>query len=649
MQYNAVISLAVIKSNWDIHKKDYIENFVPFLSHLIKIHSLNELSTDKIQPLFREVFGINVPIHSIKLILVRAKKRGYLKKYQGVYTPIRERLHEDNFYEIYNRFKREHTKLISSLCKFSINQFNTKWTQENAEKALLMYLKKYDITLLLGYSHQQEITIKPEKFPPNAKFIVNRFIQNIFEKEPELFKYFEDIIKGHIIANALFLADITRFSKRFKNVDFYLDTEIILQLLVLENEVNQKASEELINLIYTEQGNLKIFRHTWDEVMGVLEALRRILSDPTHYTIYRHSIYDLIDKGYSSSDVDLLISRLDKKLSLSHINVVDPPGYNFSLPIDEEELENKLSESIGYYSENALQRDVSSISAICRLRKGRRSTNIESCGSILVTPNFSLAKTSTEYFKQVFPNTRVPPCITDYYLTTLLWLKQPKLVDKHISKAIIASAYASVNPNEKLWRRYISEVKKLYSNNTISQDDYYMLLYSIEVRSMLMDITQGEDAKLQEGSVYEILQKVKGEIQKEATEKYLNEKKKHEETKRMLREKERKEKMIKDRVEYWASKIGKLVSVITEIFFVVLGGIVILYSSLSLKMKVSTIPFLFIILASGCIIIYILSFLNVWIGINIKGITRKIEIWVKNKSENFLNKFLSISKEKLLR
>lgn len=633
--------MAVLKSNWDILKKDYIENFIPFLVHLIKRHSLSELSTDKIQSLFRKVFGINIPINSIKLILVRAKKRGYLKKYRGVYAPIEEQIHEDNFHETYERHKREHTKLVISLSRFSINDLNTNWTQEKAEKALLMYLETYDITSLSGYSNQQRITIKPENSPSNAKFIVNRFIQSIYEKEPELFKYFEDIVKGYMIANALFLADITRFSKRFENVAFYLDTEIILQLLGLQDEINQTASEELINLIYKEQGNLKIFRHTWDEVVGILEAFRTILSGPIKYPTYGYSIHYLIDKGCSSSDIDFLISGLDKKLSLSHIKVVDTPDYNSSLPINEEELQNELSRSMNYRKDDPLEKDVSSISAICRLRKREESINIENCGSILVTPNYSLAKVSTKYFTQVLPGARVPLCITDYYLTTLLWLKQPKLVDKHISKTIIASAYASVGPSEKLWRRYISEVDRLRNSNAISQDDHYTLLYSIEVRSMLMNITQGEEAKLQEGSVYKILQKIREDMQKDATEKYLNQKEKHGKTKRVLQETERKLDMIGNRLEHLASKIGKSVSIIIQILLMVPVVIVVIlwsYSSFAIAIPEILLP----ILALTYFMFYILSFMNIWKGITIKGIARNTEIWVKGKSEKLLNKFLHV-------
>jgi hypothetical protein len=82
-------------------------------------------------------------------------------------------------------------------------------------------------------------------------------------------------------------------------------------------------------------------------------------------------------------------------------------------------------------------------------------------------------------------------------------------------KRIIAACYAANQPDESLWQRYLAEVHRLRKEETVSSDDYFLLRHSLQARAALMDLTLGEEAAFAIGTVQEILDIVKGNIQRD--------------------------------------------------------------------------------------------------------------------------------------
>lgn len=60
---NTLLSLAILKVNWDHLKKDYIENFVPFVATLLKKKNYQFIEVSKICNDFKVEFGLIIPRH----------------------------------------------------------------------------------------------------------------------------------------------------------------------------------------------------------------------------------------------------------------------------------------------------------------------------------------------------------------------------------------------------------------------------------------------------------------------------------------------------------------------------------------------------------------------------------------------------------
>jgi hypothetical protein len=188
------------------------------------------------------------------------------------------------------------------------------------------------------------------------------------------------------------------------------------------------------------------------------------------------------------------------------INVVEKPGYkqmeNFM--IDESALESVLTEEMNYKNNSTLRKDVDSISAVMRLRKGQQSHFIEDCGAIFVTPNRSLVGSVQRFFQR--ENLQgIFPCITDYSLTNLLWLKKPTAAPDLPIKRIVADSFAAMQPSDLLWAKYMDALEKQTAAGELSQEEYLLARSHFAVKDTLMDVTLGDEKAFTKGTEREIV------------------------------------------------------------------------------------------------------------------------------------------------
>lgn len=222
-----------------------------------------------------------------------------------------------------------------------------------------------------------------------------------------------------------------------------------------------------------------------------------------------------IPQGKRSSDIEFIISRLPEILNKHKINIVDRPSHAIPLGLDETEFTRILQEEVRYQRKEPLQHDIDALTSIHRLRKGQLSRSIESCKSIFVTTNISLARACARFFRKEYHGTTVPLCTVDNVLTTIMWVKKPITAPDLPKKRIIADCYAALNPQDNLWKIYLDEIDRLQVSGDLTDDDYNLLRYSTEARRALMDVTLGEFEAFVEGSVYEVLNRAKENLRAE--------------------------------------------------------------------------------------------------------------------------------------
>lgn len=521
LRNSTIISLAVLKTNWDETRSDYLESFVPMIAESIRRSSDEVVSVGALQKQIEQDFGLRLPQHTLQMLLRRLARRKYLILDHHVYTRDNNMLAKLVYQRVQQSVVKCHEELIEKLRDFCREKFQANWTLEDAEAALQAYLKKHELTPNI---HREQSSLLPdaERVEGHPDLYVAAFVRYLVDDHSSLLSYFETIVQGNMLANAILLADLGSAASKFHKTEVYFDTPFLISTMGYAGEPRQAPCLELLHLLKETDAQLRCFRHTLDEVQDILEYRAHDLDRGGlgRSFLSNQTIQYFIAKGWTASDIKEKILTLEHDLRALGITVVDKPEYRYEYVIDEQKLQSILAERVHKTKPNdgqTVNRDVDSISAILRLQAGKHPTKLEACRAIFITTNRMLVEVADDFFHQEcgHPRVSVVPCLTDIALTQLLWLKKPLIAPNLPRKRIIADAFAAMQPSEQLWRKYLEELEKQKDRKGITPEQYYELRYSLYAEKVLMERTCGETDALTQATVSEMLQLIESQRQEE--------------------------------------------------------------------------------------------------------------------------------------
>ncbi len=363
--------------------------------------------------------------------------------------------------------------------------------------------------------------------------------------------------------------------------------------------------------------------------------IERNSEDALTIPVYRY----LYDSRYPLTNLELDLDNLEKLISNLGISIDNKPERTQELQIDENTLESALEEAINYGErEKARLHDVGCLSSIYILRKGETKYHYENCRALFITSNSLLCRVAMKFFLSghYISEGSVPIAISDYALTTILWLKKPQAAPNLPRKYIIADAYAALNPTDHLWHKYLDEIQLLHDKGDLTTDDYYLLKFSPQARAELLEMTMGNENLFTFGTAVQILDKV----HKSLIEEQLAETKKEREL-RVKTEKELSAYKENDREKAARqdTKIMKLsrrtASVISWIIFVFLA----LVLAFGAYFSYSNLLILSIILVVLLILYAVFSFINTIFGFSLLYLRKYIEDKITKKLVGIIKSF----------
>ncbi|MCK6580686.1 MAG: hypothetical protein L6Q98_21550 [Anaerolineae bacterium] len=622
-----IVSLAILKINWE-NKKDYLDIFVPLVAETIRLSHEDIVTAPTLQEEVRAKFGLVIPQNTLKTILNRVRKNGYIRLENRIYYCNREALRglEDSFYQVQQNVLRAYEDLVYEFTEFCANVLQVSISVEESDSIFQEYLRE-NALILKGQNGGTVIPSAQERPSKSRRFYIGAFVQHLETTHSSHFASWETIVIGNMLANSVYLPDTTHANRRFQRTSVYFDTSFLIYALGYAGDARKAPCEELLNLLYEVGADLKCFKHTVDEVRGILSACANKIRQGQLKDAYGPSIEYFLLKGFSATDIELYIVQLERDLQSVRIAIVDKPNYReHEYVIDEVKLREALSAELYYFNPDgqALDRDVDSIAAILRLRQGRMPNLIEDCGNVFVTTNSGLARISRNFsFDQRFPDS-ISPCITDDMLTTILWLKNPHQAANLPRKRIIADYYAAVQPDITTIKQYNAEIEKLSQGKAITQNDYYLLRYSSVAKNGLMQVTHGGEEAVTNVTVKEVLDIVYQQLRDEDRQKLEQEIRQREasrlETEGLRNAEIQRVSRIKSRAQKWASSITKY---LRYIVIFLLGVATITTFPWNLPALEEAIPqYAFTVL---WLILFVLSMINLLFGTPVEEYIRRFE------------------------
>lgn len=635
MLHNTIISLALLKVNWDHLKKDYLENFLPFLATLCVKKKYSVIDINSICADFEAEYGLVIPYHPMITIFDRARKRGILKKQNHKLYPVHDKLLELDFSDFSKTQADNNNKLLNSIISFAYDNYSITLTEDDAEKSLLSMLQDRDLEIIFA---AEEGRLFPEvESKKTHKFLINKFIQHASKSDSEIFSFILNMAIGHVLASSILYSDFTKFEGSLKNIEFFFDTRFILRVLGTEGEERQHHYIEFLRHVLDEGASLRIFRHTFDEIMAILNTCLKWVDnqyyDPTKASA---ACNYFVQQNYKQSDVERFIVKAESILKGYRIDIVeapDPDRYK-AFQIDENQLKESIitiyKERYSYFYEkewdDILLRDIKSISSIYRLRKGKRPHSLSKVGSMFVTTNSVLAY-SSKVFQRTIENGGFiyPACITDVFLGTLVWLQSPTRVASLNRKKIIADCYSAVQPSKHLIKKYLQEIEKLKKEDKITEDECYLLRTHRIALNLLEETTMGDPDNFTDKTPEEILELIKKESQAGPIKNYLEIKEKLERTEQDFTQSKDEYESLKNNILKKAQLVANivswsLVSILSALFII---GILYQYFGSSNFWSPIKVAIFFVTI--------IIGILNVLTGFNIRGFRKLIEDWVSAK------------------
>lgn len=605
-----LVNMAVIKVNWDSSEGDILDNYMPLVEHTLATSPNDTVSVEEFKERFRSVAEFAIPTGAIVTLLKKSEKKyKYIERQQGgVYKINRGCVKDSNLEVTRDVEQRKFHQLKSAFKAYCKNTFDIELDSSEVDGYFFEILFEISPLLFSSVSEIDNIHISSSE---RKKFMVGRFISNAIQEDQTSFDAIVSFVRGAMLTETFYYSHPSDIKGKMRQVQVFLDTSFLLRVLGYADKAFSTPCNELIDMLRGMSVKLKCFRQTYNEIHNILYAAAANLRRFGRLNGNRPGdVFDYFSEtGCSVSDIELEIAKLEENLKKIGISVVDTPEYIDDYSIDETALSEAIDLAIPNQQADARNHDVDCLTAIHRMRHGKPQKYLESCEAIFITTNSGLARASTRFFNKEYGVSNAPVCMTDQVFTTLIWLKAVKKIPNLPKDRLVATCFAATLPSEKLWSKYVSEAEKLKSKGSIGEEDYAVLVHSLEARSRLMDLTFGE-GEIIHGTLEQVLASAKEVYVSEVSKKLDKEKN---------RRREQEEKILNVSEKIGRSvKVAVLYVTLTVWFGVLMYGIV--HTSpedLSISNIFSLNSWLFLVLI-------IVTLLNIILGYRLKDMCDRL-------------------------
>ena len=629
LQTTTLTSLAMLKVNADAKEsRDYIDYLKPFAVHVLIEHKPFPVSREQLQDLFLREFGLKVPVRGCELILKRLAKSGNLERSHGTYS-LKKDLPASDINERKVEAIRRGNSVVTHLAEFAKTEYNIKYDDSEATNAFLSFISVFAIECLSIYANG---TALPDVKNRNSKDIhlVAAFIKISESKNLALFEDIVLLVKGNMLANALLCEDLESQQRKFKDVTFYLDTPILLDIIGMHGKQELSAAMELLLSVTKLSGLFATFEHIIEETENVLEYCENNVENPR---ATNRVLTHIREEGLKGSDIALVRNNLQKQLNEFRINIERTPKYEAPYQIDESSFQEVLEASSKYPNPNARNTDINSVRSIYVLRRNRRPRRLEEAKAVLVTPNWRFAKESYKFGLQYEESKEVSPVITEFSLGNIAWLKSPLETEKLPKLELMASCYAIMEPNREFWSKFLVEAEKLKKAGKLSSDDHAFLRSDHRVPNELMELTLGSEDELTEGTISEIKERITKSLTREKDAE-IRQKEKELQLESIKRQKVAlQNQRVVNRVNAFCILIGKSVATIVGLVASALLVVGLLLPFISIVSFPKVVTWVFF---CGVALLALMTILNLVFGVTVKRTCSQ----VSEKSTAWLNRVL---------
>ena len=496
-----------------------LDLYVPFACKCISKNSSKTVSVEDLRKCFSEEYGLSKVYQGVFVsLLKRMSSLGILSLENGSYYINKEKL----ISEIEKYHETDSSASIEGLCRkliaYSKDTYGIGYSIEEVQEGLLRFLNNHDGDIIFdeeGFADRIAKQTQSNK-QKRINYIISKFIIWSKDNSTETFQLVKNIAKGNALSALLSMKNIGNYVGKMSGVIIALDSPIIFNLLDLNEKVNFDMSSELLGILKKQGCSFVIFRQHYQEVLQTFNSTIHLLYTKNYSLdkasrLLKYSVRNKKSANFLKSKLELL----DSVLAKWNITISDAP----LMPDKYSEIncENLKELLIKRYQDNnveiddnrnkTIDNDVDVISYIYRLRGNNPASNLKNSNAILITTNTALAFASKHPALSDVCHS-IPVCMTDAFLSTILWFCYPDSDSDINEKVLLSECYNKLTLSDEILHRFYSEVKELDASTPISEEIMLHINTSRMVQELLEIKTFNDPSLYTDKTTAEILQEI---------------------------------------------------------------------------------------------------------------------------------------------
>ena len=513
-------TVALLSTLWEKERRDYLDVLAQFVLRCLPNKPEAQVDIDAITEKLRSEYGFDdIPHHVVVKVLRRlsrasSRDKRYLRRENRNYYVV-------DVYDGqgFDAARQETNALISDVLAALVqylerNHLYKTVSIDDASGFLFHFFDTYGLTVVHDSSLLRGVTTANG----SHNFYVARFVLENYEKKTPIFDKLLRITTGFLIHKAVYFYSAEMKSSvdsKLRDVAFYLDCSLVLDALGYDDASSEQAFDEMSQLIRTNGGKILVFQHTAEEASRVIEAYAH-----RHQSHNSFSLEGLDKRNYPSEVLASLATQksIEENLRKKGIVVCDAPPYEATRIVDgkpvyegfedelaiERELQQYVKRRKGILNGDRMRYDAKTLSAIGRIRKGRKPSSIETCKAMLITQGKMLNVCMRNAHPSRFP-AEIDFTIKDLDLVSLLWLGQQNKESQLPKNLLIANAVASCKISQDIMDDAIELACRMEQDKSIPSEAALIVRSQAVVRTLLFEKTHNNPALVTEDTIKNVI------------------------------------------------------------------------------------------------------------------------------------------------
>lgn len=496
---------------------DVLDTYIPLFCKAIVAENLEVVDRDSMKRILSARYGLNaITLGAIDSILKRMVAKDYLKRdhYELCINKAKaiDYVNENPEADV----EKDFYYLVQKISRYAKDVFNENYSIEDTSESLIVFLDKHGSEFVFDKDNVVN-KLTRQKAKKQIGYVISTYILNAYEKNYDDIKILTKLAKGRILARVVTLSEFDSYIGKLDKVKVALDAPVIFNLLGLNGDSGYNLTLELLNILKNNGAKFIIFSNNYCEITNTLNnAIWRLRTHQWEYDkssrVLKYAIRNRLNDYY----IQTKLSQVDSLLDSWKIEIIDAPSYPEKYQeIDLDRLTSIISRKYSNNGEVELDEnqkariatDVDSISYIFRLRGNNPATNLKQCKAILVTNNVAISYASNDG-KLSSIRHNIPACVTDVFLSTILWTAYPGNNTDLNDKILLCECASNMLLDDEIIKSYYKKVNKLNKQQRITKEQVLLLTSTNIAMELLERHTLNDPERFTDETPEEILREI---------------------------------------------------------------------------------------------------------------------------------------------